>query len=141
MPSSGSRPCPRCGRPRERKRSAYCRACAAAWQRDYRRRRDWRFGRGYRLRVVDFHLLVQANGGCGVCGSQEGVVVDHDHKTGKVRGVLCRHCNFALGHVGDSPARLRALASYLERPTAKVIGLEEDAASKPIEPVEEPAGN
>jgi hypothetical protein len=41
--------------------------------------------------------------------------VDHDHKTGKVRGILCHKCNIALGLIGDDPARARALANYLER--------------------------
>lgn len=41
--------------------------------------------------------------------------VDHDHRTGANRGLLCHGCNLAIGHVDDSPERLRALADYLER--------------------------
>lgn len=41
--------------------------------------------------------------------------VDHCHKTGKVRGILCGHCNTAIGFSGDSPSILRGLADYLER--------------------------
>jgi len=40
--------------------------------------------------------------------------IDHDHVTGRLRGLLCHHCNVALGHVRDDPARLLALATYLE---------------------------
>lgn len=40
--------------------------------------------------------------------------IDHDHKTGKVRGLLCSNCNSALGHVKDSPATMRRLAAYVE---------------------------
>lgn len=40
--------------------------------------------------------------------------VDHDHHTGKVRGLLCSGCNLALGAVKDSPLTLRRLADYLE---------------------------
>ena len=42
-------------------------------------------------------------------------VVDHDHKTGKLRGILCSQCNTALGMVRDSPDVLRRAADYLER--------------------------
>lgn len=41
--------------------------------------------------------------------------VDHCHRTSKVRGVLCRPCNLALGFAKDTPATLRRLASYLEK--------------------------
>ena len=40
--------------------------------------------------------------------------VDHDHITGKVRGMLCHDCNVAIGMMKDSPNRLRSAAQYLE---------------------------
>jgi hypothetical protein len=40
--------------------------------------------------------------------------LDHCHKTGTIRGVLCRYCNTALGLFGDDPGRLRRAADYLE---------------------------
>lgn len=54
-------------------------------------------------------------GYCEICGATENLVVDHDHETDEVRGVLCSPCNVALGYMQDSPSRLRSAASYLER--------------------------
>ena len=39
---------------------------------------------------------------------------DHDHKTGKVRGILCQYCNVMLGQAQDDPSRLIGGAKYLE---------------------------
>ena len=39
--------------------------------------------------------------------------IDHDHETGKVRGVLCHGCNTALGMLGDNPERILGLEKYL----------------------------
>lgn len=41
--------------------------------------------------------------------------VDHDHKTGKTRGILCHHCNLMLGNAKDKVTILSAGISYLER--------------------------
>lgn len=43
--------------------------------------------------------------------------VDHDHKTGKIRGMLCHNCNRALGLLKDDPNLLRKAADYLEGAT------------------------
>lgn len=74
----------------------------------------------YGLSESQFLSLKASQGdACPGCGSpfEAGRVgsVDHCHATGKIRGVLCRSCNLALGHVGDSAEILENLAAYLRR--------------------------
>lgn len=45
---------------------------------------------------------------------KRGLVVDHCHRTGKVRGLLCGNCNLGIGNLQDNPSVLRRLADYLE---------------------------
>ncbi|MET7788130.1 endonuclease domain-containing protein [Streptomyces sp900116325] len=56
---------------------------------------------------------------CGLCGerstTQKRMHVDHDHATGKIRALLCHHCNLLLGNAKDSAERLRQAIEYLER--------------------------
>jgi hypothetical protein len=72
--------------------------------------------RRYGLTAEDL-AAVDAQVACDVC-DEPARHVDHDHATGRVRGVLCLGCNTALGLVRESPERLRALARYLEAPEA-----------------------
>lgn len=59
-------------------------------------------------------------GKCAICGCTLGTgrytkpAADHDHKTGKLRGILCTQCNTALGLMKDSPYRLESAIHYLE---------------------------
>jgi len=50
---------------------------------------------------------------CVICGAEGQLVVDHDHKTNKVRGILCNHCNLGLGHFRDDPALLEFARMYV----------------------------
>jgi len=60
--------------------------------------------------------LAEQKGRCAICESEpRRLHIDHDHATGKLRGLLCHHCNTALGNLRDDPERLRAAIRYLER--------------------------
>jgi hypothetical protein len=76
------------------------------------------------LSLEDYERRLDAqDGGCAGCGARPGdgvLAVDHDHATGRVRGLLCRGCNVALGQVRDAPETLRRLAAYLEAHTSRI---------------------
>lgn len=61
--------------------------------------------------------------GCEICGSHEKLCIDHDHKTGEVRGVLCQGCNQAIGCMGDCKIRLQKAIVYLQRCQGVASGL------------------
>jgi hypothetical protein len=56
----------------------------------------------------------EQDGRCAICGHKDRLVVDHNHATGLMRGLLCYTHNTALGMFRDSPKLLRAAAEYLE---------------------------
>lgn len=62
-------------------------------------------------------LLAAQDGACPGClnplGEGHAIHVDHCHDTGRVRGLLCRGCNLAIGNAGDDPGRLQRLVDYL----------------------------
>jgi hypothetical protein len=60
-------------------------------------------------------LLSRPCEACGDVVSGKNQHIDHCHDSDKVRGVLCGNCNVSLGIMGEDPARLRALAEYIER--------------------------
>lgn len=70
----------------------------------------------YGLTADEYDALVLASGGlCAICDEDMGddICVDHCHDSGAVRGLLCRNCNFGLGHFRDDPTRLAAALAYL----------------------------
>jgi hypothetical protein len=69
---------------------------------------------GLTLEAFD-ELLASQGGGCAICGKPDADNVDHDHVTGRVRGILCFNCNIAIGQVEDDEDRLAAAMTYLSR--------------------------
>lgn len=64
-------------------------------------------------------MISEQNGCCGICGEfrlpeQRVLVVDHNHNTGKIRGLLCHPCNMGIGQLKDSIDVLRRAVLYLE---------------------------
>jgi hypothetical protein len=76
----------------------------------------WSLKNEYHITLDDFdRMIVEQSGRCKICGQADPKLhIDHDHQTGKVRGLLCGPCNRALGIAKDNPALLRAMAAYLE---------------------------
>lgn len=88
---------------------SWCRACRASYRNA--------ICRGKFRAVISDEVLADIKATiteCVICGSAEPLVVDHDHKTGKVRGMLCNHCNRGLGHFRDDPELLHFAAIYLQ---------------------------
>lgn len=118
--------------------AAYCTPCKTAYLRRHIendperfkakarvRARRHRRRKEYGLTDTEFAALVAEHEStcciCGVAVSDDSpehntrLVVDHDHATGKVRGILCDPCNTGLGRFRDDPALLVAAANYLLR--------------------------
>jgi hypothetical protein len=83
---------------------------------------DWTFRR-YGLSEDQYLVMLELQGGgCAICGkTPEGrrLSVDHDHESGKVRGLLCDICNRGLGLFKDNTDTLRRAISYLLQHAAK----------------------
>lgn len=99
---------------------AYCRPCHRRVVRENVHKnhgsgRDFQLKRRY---GVDFQAaagkILQQGGVCGLCKSGKPAHIDHDHRTGEFRGVLCFNCNRALGYFGDDLLTMHRAADYLE---------------------------
>jgi len=70
--------------------------------------------RRYGLSASAVAAMIRAQGNvCRICGRTNPDCVDHDHETGRVRGILCSRCNAGLGHFKEDAERMRAAAEYL----------------------------
>lgn len=124
--SAGKTLCPRCQewvadddwyiRPDAGTRTSYCKKCHAEDGRERRLRKM------FSLTSADYDRILEHQGGvCYICGrppKNVRLAVDHDHKTGLIRGLLCWTCNSGLGKWKDDPDRLLRAASYLKQPPA-----------------------
>jgi uncharacterized protein YlaI len=65
---------------------------------------------------------VKQKGCCAICGKHQTILnktlnVDHCHKTGKIRGLLCTNCNHGLGKFYDNAEVLKVAINYLNNST------------------------
>lgn len=120
------------------KRISKCTSCVAAYnKRHYRQNapkyrrlaHEWKSRNPDKVREYNItrygvsrdevhRMKIAQHGLCKICGdpvrSGKRLVIDHDHTTGKVRGLLCHQCNIAIGHLSDSPDIALAAARYLQ---------------------------
>lgn len=86
------------------------------WERSCRECKKWsHLRRAYGLSKEEFgKVFKEQNGKCKICLTREIKYVDHDHKTGEVRGLLCPSCNTALGLFLENPEIFRRAMNYLK---------------------------
>ena len=131
---AGHRYCPDCGSvlpltefPRSRKDSGghgrYCKPCHNARGKESEQRlhggnREYHLRARYGVGRVDVdEMLAEQGGVCAICGGPDPQHVDHDHRTGWVRGILCFNCNGGLGQFRDNPVFLAEAMTYLKGTT------------------------
>lgn len=109
----------------------YCKSCRTDYfQENYdpekARTRNFKHYYGHDDLIYDRLFEIQ-NGICAICGrppeeqpmgrnrtARTILSTDHNHKTGKVRGLLCRHCNQALGWIRENPESIQKMLEYIE---------------------------
>ena len=102
---------------KEGRRSTICNRCK--WVREKPKRVETMYG----ITQEEYRQMVETQGGiCEICKEnpidskryKNGLVIDHDHQTGKVRALLCDWCNTSLGLLEDRVDLLKAAIAYLE---------------------------
>lgn len=84
-----------------------------------RTRRNFHLKKKFGITVEQYdEMLIKQNGVCEICGGTNGkknFSVDHNHKTGKVRGLLCDHCNTGIGRLMEDISILQNAILYLRK--------------------------
>ncbi|RAJ70314.1 recombination endonuclease VII [Streptomyces sp. Amel2xB2] len=111
------------------KRDSYCKPCRRAKDRERYKNsngagKDKVFDHSlrhlYGINLTQYNaMLAEQEHRCALCGEKPGsdrrMHVDHCHATGKIRALLCHHCNLLLGNAKDSTDRLRQAIAYLDK--------------------------
>ena len=88
------------------------------------RARETHYKIKYGITIKEYNKIYKKQKGvCAICGLPESLImrtgiihlsIDHNHKTGKIRGLLCHRCNRALGYFNDNPFLLVKAIKYLK---------------------------
>ena len=77
--------------------------------------RNTELKRKYNISLEEYNIILKnQNGCCAICNMNKSLVVDHNHNTGKFRGLLCNNCITALGLLFDNIDYLKSSIKYLE---------------------------
>ena len=94
---------------------------------NYQKDKNKKLKRAYGITYDDYLILLEKQGGvCAICGTDNmknnrAFSVDHNHFNGKVRGLLCNHCNTGIGGLQDNIELLKKSIEYLKNPPNKYI--------------------
>lgn len=123
--------------------SSFCKTCSASYQKEYQEknkekikekkkhyhtqtkeyRRWYTIKMRYGITKEEYEaILLSQNNKCAICENTKSghkntdeMVVDHCHKTQKVRGLLCNRCNTLLGLIDDNPEFMQNISKYLKK--------------------------
>lgn len=123
--------------------SSFCVNCSAIYQKEYQKRNKEKIKekkKSYHTQTKEYrrwytikmrygitkeeyeNMLLKQKGGCAICektksghNNTDKMVVDHCHKTKKVRGLLCNRCNTLLGLIDDNPMFMKNVFDYLSK--------------------------
>lgn len=101
-------------------------------------RQNYDLLRRHGITVEEYESMFTAqSGACAICrteSSPRGLFVDHDHRSGRVRGLLCSTCNTGLGMFSDDAGLLEDAMYYLRRHVDKQLPAVENMAILPVSP-------
>jgi hypothetical protein len=85
-----------------------------------RKNRQYNLKKRYNITPKEYQVLKRKqNHKCKICNKRKPLVIDHDHKTNKLRNLLCSKCNLALGLVKESTLVLKRMIKYINHHNKK----------------------
>jgi len=116
--------------PRTGKPTSWCKACSSEHSKKYyaentekakEAHKKWASKNRYKIKLhkikstfgLEPHEYEAMPKVCVICGSTEKLCVDHSHRSGRIRGLLCQRCNRGLGDFRDDPTLLLRASDYL----------------------------